>query len=160
MQAVTSAEFATNEHLAQLHQWQLWNRERRAKVDLPDGFLRRCQAAFMASPPKPSRMQRQVEATLVSLSMPVRAEVFTDEGYSIDVVVNFQGAEVGVEVDGPSHFFGRDPSGPTLLKRRQLRKLGGWKLCSVPYWEWDEVWSDAPRRQQYLLQLLRRTLEA
>jgi len=39
-------------------------------------------------------------------------------------------------VDGPSHFAGRDPTGATRLKRRQLQHLG-WRLVSVPYWDWD-----------------------
>ena len=48
------------------------------------------------------------------------------------------GKRIAVEVDGPSHFIGRSqqPSGATLLKHRQLR-LFGWRLESVPYWEWD-----------------------
>ena len=46
--------------------------------------------------------------------------------------------EVGVEVDGPSQFAGRTPTGATALKRRQLR-AAGWALVSVPYWEWDAL---------------------
>ncbi len=42
---------------------------------------------------------------------------------------------IAVEVDGPRHFWGREPTGATLLKRRQLGRLG-WPLVSVPYWEW------------------------
>ncbi len=33
-------------------------------------------------------------------------------------------------------FLGREPSGATVLKRRQMRQLG-WRLAWVPYWEWD-----------------------
>jgi hypothetical protein len=42
-----------------------------------------------------------------------------------------------VEVDGPFHFIGRShqPTGATRLKHRQLRYFG-WRLESVPYWEW------------------------
>ena len=60
-------------------------------------------------------------------------------GYSIDALVTLNdGKQVAVEVDGPSHFLGhsQQPNGATLLKHRQLRKLG-WRLESVPYWEWD-----------------------
>ena len=67
-----------------------------------------------------------------------REEVRTPLGYSLDAVVDFEGREVAVEVDGPSHFVGRAPSGATALKRRQLR-AAGWALLSVPYWEWDEL---------------------
>ena len=60
-------------------------------------------------------------------------------GYSIDALVEFNGKQVAVEVDGPSHFVGRSqqPNGATLLKHRQLRHFG-WPLVSVPYWEWDQ----------------------
>jgi hypothetical protein len=37
----------------------------------------------------------------------------------------------------------------TLLKRRQLRHLG-WRLVSVPYWEWDEVGASSQRAEEYL----------
>ena len=59
-------------------------------------------------------------------------------GYSIDALVTLNdGKRVAVEVDGPSHFIGRShqPTGATLLKHRQLRDFG-WRLESVPYWEW------------------------
>jgi len=59
-------------------------------------------------------------------------------GYSIDALVHLKGGEqIAAEVDGPSHFLGntQQPTGATLLKRRQLRYFG-WRLETVPYWEW------------------------
>ena len=53
-----------------------------------------------------------------------------------------------MEVDGPSHFVGRPPTGATALKRRQLR-AAGWALLPVPYWEWDALGSKAAK-QAYL----------
>ena len=53
-----------------------------------------------------------------------------------------------MEVDGPSHFFGRTPAGRTVLKRRQLR-AAGWALLPVPYWEWDALRGKAAK-QKYL----------
>ena len=60
-----------------------------------------------------------------------------------------------MEVDGPNHFLGPStiPSGATTLKRRQLRRLG-WRLLSVPYWEWMELGVSDERRAAYLLRLL------
>ena len=52
------------------------------------------------------------------------------------------------EVDGPSHFCGRTPTGATALKRRQLR-AAGWALLPVPYWEWNDL-SSSSARQEYL----------
>ena len=61
-------------------------------------------------------------------------------GYSLDLAL--PSSRVAVEVDGPSHFLlpdgrgVRKPNGPTLLKRRLLR-AAGWRVISVPFYEWD-----------------------
>ena len=88
----------------------------------------------------PSRTQLEVVKELRALGANVREEFRCEaSGYSIDALVTLNdGARVAVEVDGPSHFIGRShqPTGATLLKHRQLRYFG-WRLESVPYWEWD-----------------------
>ena len=76
---------------------------------------------------------------------------------------------MAVEVDGPSHFLEPDDrghrpaNGPTLLKRRLLR-AAGWRLVSVPFYEWDDLSArragesedDVRRRQRgYLERALR-----
>ena len=76
-------------------------------------------------------------------------EVVLREGYSLDFVVEWSGERIGVEVDGPWHFVGREPNSATLLKRRQLRHLE-WRLVSVPYSEWDEVRASSMRAEEYL----------
>ena len=61
-------------------------------------------------------------------------------GYSLDLAL--PSSRVAVEVDGPSHFLlpdsrgVRKPNGPTLLKRRLLA-AAGWRVISVPFYEWD-----------------------
>ena len=72
-----------------------------------------------------------------SLGATVQQEVVLEEGYSLDLVIDWRCERLAIEVDGPSHFARRKPTGATLLKRRQLKHLG-WRLVSVPYWEWDE----------------------
>ena len=64
------------------------------------------------------------------------------------------GVAFGVEVDGPSHFFPgtRQPTGATLLKRRQLRHFGT-RLGVVPYWEWDAL-SSKEEMRSYLKRLV------
>ena len=69
-------------------------------------------------------------------------------------MILYGGREVAVEVDGPSHFFGRTPTGATALKRRQLR-AAGWALLPVPYWEWNAL-ADAKAKEAYLLAALLR----
>jgi len=126
--------------LCQLHQWRLWYASERAcSGALPRAaLLARCDAAFRAAGAQPSRLQRDVAKALASLGAPVQEEKVLEEGYRLDLVVDWRGERLAVEVDGPSHFVGRVPTGATLLKRRQLRHFG-WRLVSVPYWEWNEL---------------------
>ena len=107
-------------------------------------------------------MQRRVGVTLASLASSLelspKNEVVLHEGYSLDFVVKWNKYLVGVEVDGPSHFVGREPTGATLLKRRQLRHLGI-RLVSVPHWEWERLDSDnkckeRTNRARYMQSLL------
>ena len=105
---------------------------------LPPELAQRCRAAFCEEEGAPSRLQRDVAASLRALGLAPREEVRTPQGYSLDAVVSHSGREVAVEVDGPSHFVGRTPTGATALKRRQLR-AAGWALLSVPYWEWNAL---------------------
>ena len=89
---------------------------------------------------RPSLLQSNVVRELRSRVAHVEEEHRCEtSGYSIDALVTLNdGQRVAVEVDGPSHFIGRSqqPAGATLLKHRQLRYLG-WRLESVPYWEWN-----------------------
>ena len=87
----------------------------------------------------------------------MREEVVTESGYSIDLVVEDDGALVGIEVDGPSHFTGRSPTASTMLKRRQLRSMG-WNLLPVPYFEWDPL-RNQQEECEYLLASLKATCE-
>jgi len=149
------------EALCQLHQWHLWYASERACSDALSGaaLLARCDAAFRATEAQPSRLQRDVAKGLASLGSAVQEEKVLEEGYSLDLVVECGGEElIAVEVDGPSHFVGRVPTGATLLKRRQLRHFG-WRLVSVPYWEWDELahrdqTKEREQRAAYLSSLL------
>ena len=73
-------------------------------------------------------------------------------GYSLDLAL--PSSRVAVEVDGPTHFLlpdgrgVRKPNGPTLLKRRLLR-AAGWRVISVPFYEWDGF-ATANGQQTYL----------
>ena len=73
-------------------------------------------------------------------------------GYSLDLAL--PSSRVAVEVDGPSHFLLPDgrglrrPNGSTLLKRRLLA-AAGWRVISVPFYEWDGV-ATANGQQTYL----------
>ena len=77
------------------------------------------------------------------------------------------GKKIAFEVNGPSHFLGREPAGKTILKYRQVTNLDGIRVVSVPYWDWNnigksrgkkDVWNrlgeDGDKKQQYLRSLL------
>ena len=97
-------------------------------------------------------------ASLLALELALREEVRTRQGYSLDAVVMHGGREVAIEVDGPSHFCGRTPTGATALKRRQLR-AAGWALLPVPYWEGDALGRNTAAKQDYLQVALRGVYE-
>ena len=77
-------------------------------------------------------------------------------GYRIDALVEVNGNQVGIEVDGPSHFISssKSPTGSTILKRRQVPSVDGMKLVFVPYWEWKNLRNDKKKKQEYLRKLL------
>ncbi|KAL7523151.1 hypothetical protein ACHAXR_000043, partial [Thalassiosira sp. AJA248-18] len=81
-------------------------------------------------------------------------EVLTKGGYRLDALVSVNGSKVGIEVDGPTHFVGRKPTGSTILKHRQVTRLEGIPIVSVPYWEWDDLEKDNVKKQRYLRALL------
>ena len=120
--------------------------------------MERCRAAFVGLPSRTSRLQQDVSALLAKVASGVQEER-TPEGYSLDVVGVVGGVAFGVEVDGPSHFFPgtRQPTGATLLKRRQLRHFGT-RLVVVPYWEWWDSGRSEERRS-YLEQLVAEACE-
>jgi hypothetical protein len=105
-----------------------------------------------------SRFQKDVSNELLCMGLNPMEEYLTDSGYRLDALVEIDNDKVGIEIDGPSHFIGRKPSGSTVLKRRQVTSLDKMTLVSVPYWDWHEFGSDRDRKQQYLCSLL--TLDA
>ena len=129
--------------LSQLHQWSLWREECGVLwPGLPESLQQACRTAFVEDEGQPSQMQSDVVGEIRSsydianVEEEYRCKV---SGYSIDALVTLNpGERIAVEVDGPWHFVGRSqqPTGATLLKHRQLRYFG-WRLESVPYWEWN-----------------------
>ena len=149
-------EFIVDE-LNQLYQWQLWQEELKSNLQLPQSLQKKCNDAFISRVPEPSKLQDDVVSELSSFGLPLEEEVLTKSGHRIDAVVEVNGKQVGVEVDGPSHFIGnrsRTPTGSTILKHRQVVNLDGIPLVSVPYWEWNKFKKDSGKKQQYLRKLL------
>jgi hypothetical protein len=136
--------------LAQLHQWNLWRKHLKAHPVLPEVFAQRCHKALSGiNDLHQSRLQKDVVSELRSMGIEPNEEVQTQSGYVIDCIVEIDGKTVGIEVDGPSHFIGSKPDGGTVLKHRQVANNDKMPLISIPYYEWNELKSQADR-EQYL----------
>ena len=123
-------EFKMDEALFQLHQWQLWQEELKSNVSLTPSLQKKCYNAFISRVPEPSKFQDDVISQLSTMGLELEEEVLTKSGYRLDALVEVNGEKVGVEVDGPSHFLGRNPTGSTILKHRQVTKiLMAFQLC-------------------------------
>ena len=146
---------------SQLHQWQLWlSLERGADGQqhlLSESQRKLCCDAMQGTEVTISRLQRSVAAALAAVQHGFEEEHLEPRtGYSLDLAL--PSSRVAVEVDGPSHFLlpdgrgVRKPNGPTLLKRRLLA-AAGWRVISVPFYEWDGF-ATANERHTYLQGLL------
>ena len=147
----------SSEHHSQLHQWQLWLSLERGEDGqqylLPDSQRQLCRDAMVANLARPSGLQRSVAAALTSVQHGFEEEYLEPlTGYSLDLAI--PSTRIAIEVDGPFHFLLPDgrgvrrPNGPTLLKRRLLA-AAGWRVISVPFFEWDAL-PTASERQTYL----------
>ena len=138
------------EDLFQLHQWQLWQEELKSDVSLPLPLKKRCYEAFVSQDPTLSKLQDDVISSLSAMGLQPQEEVLMESGYRIDAIVEVNGKQIAIEVDGPSHFIGRELTGSTILKHRQVTNLDGMQLVSVPYWEWNKLKKDNKKKEQYL----------
>ena len=93
--------------LTRLHQWHLWRQEKSSSIRLPPAFETKCYGAFISEEPTVSSFQKEVMARLRVLGLRPKEEELTKIGYSLDAIVEVNGKQLGVEVDGPSHFIGK-----------------------------------------------------
>ncbi|KAL3794747.1 hypothetical protein HJC23_012757 [Cyclotella cryptica] len=133
--------------LCQLHQWILWQKEIKSDLTVPSNFQQLCYNAYIKRSPSSSAFQRSVISELKSIGLEPQEEyLLADCGYMLDALVEVNGESVGIEVDGPCHFAGREPLGKMKLKHRQVLNIEGIRVVSIPYWKWD----GNPNKQEYL----------
>ena len=121
--------------LSQLHQRNVWRKSMAADDVLPSELEGVCRDAFVSQPVQKSGLQSDVVSTLVHMGIHPEEEFLTPSGYRLDALVDVDGKQLGVEVDGPFHFVGRKPTGSTILKRRQVFEADEIPVVSLPYWE-------------------------
>ena len=150
----------------QWHAWQLWVCEGSSAsahpLALSADLSARCRDAFEAAEAAaaaalPSTVQHELASALNSLpGCQVLAEgVVTASGYQLTHTVrwdvpNVPVAEIAVEIARPSDHAGVQPTGATRLRLRQLRRLDGWLVLSVPPWEWEALGGDTERQRSFL----------
>ena len=136
-----SSNDLTTHALSQFHQWELW---REHELHIPQSQLLPpiLQAKFhqtMASAPQTtSSFEMRVHEAMTCLQEAPTSGILIDQGYSIDLALPNE--RIAIEVDGPSHFVssgegaGRAPLGRTVIKRRQLSRLG-WRVLSITHFD-------------------------
>ena len=110
--------------------------------------------AFISEGYNKSCFQNDVVSELRAIGLKPDEDVLAQSGYRLDALVKVNGKSIPIEVDGPSHFIGRDPTGSTILKRRQVTNLDGMTIVSVPNWYWQKLGRSRSKKQQYLQSLL------
>ncbi|EJK75706.1 hypothetical protein THAOC_02564 [Thalassiosira oceanica] len=140
----------SDKELAQLHQWQLWQQELESGIELPRSLQAKCRYAFTSQGHQESKLQDDVVGELRAAGLDLEEEFLLGSGYRIDALVTFSdGRKVAVEVDGPSHFIDRRPTGSAVLKHRQVVRLDRIEVVSVPHWEWNEL-KNSEMKQNFL----------
>jgi hypothetical protein len=147
---VEKMERFTAPQLCQLYQWHLWQQEEKSTAGLPPAFEKKCYDAFISVEPQVSDLQKNVVSVLHSIGLNPKEEQLGKKGYSLDALVEVNGKQIAIEVDGPYHFIGGKPAGRTILKRRHIATVEGITLISVPHWEWDALGEDLKEKQRYL----------
>jgi len=149
------------ETLQQLYQVHLWLPGGLSGVLTPQQ-LQQCRKEWelqLAANAKASKLQKQVFAAVQQLppgtlqQQPVMEQRTADGAFSIDIAVTTAaGSQVAIEVDGPWHFLrpGNTLNGPTRSRNRGLAARG-WRVMSVPYFEWNELKPGQQQQQAYLL---------
>ena len=105
------------------------------------------------------RQLKGLEGSLAGLSvkgMEVLDQV--DGVFLIDIVAEYQGQLLAIEVDGPTHFLAPDQhvTSDTLYRKRALQARG-YRVLGVPYFEWGRL-RGADAKQQWLKQQLARAI--
>ena len=96
-------------------------------------------------------MQNDVVHELFNIGLQPVEEVLVIIGYRLDAVVDVYRQRIGIEVDGPTHFIDKIPTGNTILKGRQMFSVDGIPIVSVPYWDWNKLGNDSIKKQEYYL---------
>lgn len=117
-----------------------------------ESILSHCRQLTMARThlPRSSVMQRDVVGVLLQLGLHVDEEVVVLHGlHAIDILLNWNGRAVAIEIDGPTHYsqsfsahtlvtYASVLTTSTALRNRLLRE-GGYLVLDIPHFEWEQL---------------------
>jgi very-short-patch-repair endonuclease len=101
-----------------------------------------------------SNSQREVGESLRRLGISHELEYNTADGlFSIDLAILDR--RIALEFDGPSHFTTNtlEPLGHTRLRDRLLSAMG-WRVVSIPFFDWDRLHNRPGEMDAYVQQRL------
>jgi len=138
--------------LSQLYQALMWyNQENNGEsLSFPPELEEECKSAFMkqqessASKELLTEIMNTFQAIIQedeqTMDLVIDSPQCSETGYNFEFVLKSQSEDdIGIEINGPSDFINQLPNGSTLLKRRQISKLGNTPFVSIPHWEWEEL---------------------
>ncbi|GAX75247.1 hypothetical protein CEUSTIGMA_g2692.t1 [Chlamydomonas eustigma] len=128
---------------------------------IPTSLLRSCESLWkqtLMTGITTSDFQIAVGKALLRMGLRPKYEVLTEDGlFSIDIAVKWKGRRLAVEVDGGWHFSRsstpRVPLARAVSKWRCL-EMRGWKVVSVPWFQWFTLEDSDEVRQTYLEDLM------
>ena len=125
-------------------------------IALPASMLQVVVQAHMEAARKVtvSNSQREVGESLRRLGISHELEYTTADGlFSIDLAITDR--RIALEYDGPSHFTTNtlEPLGHTRLRDRLLSAMG-WRVISIPFFDWDRLHNRPGEMDAYVRQRL------
>ncbi|KAL7512325.1 hypothetical protein ACHAXN_009263 [Cyclotella atomus] len=138
-----------DEGLPQLHQWNIWRKNINSTHVLPDSFAELCHTKYASLPLRQSSLQKDIVSELRSMGFNPNEEVELQSTCVVDATIEMNGKCIAIEVEGPSHFVGKELDGSTRLKHRQVTTIDKISLVYVPYWEWNEL-KNSEEKHKYL----------
>lgn len=111
-----------------------------------------CRKAYAYQDARRSSFKRSIASTLRDLEIRHQESIVDkNSGYCVDILCTDHGTCIAIQGDGPSQYLGagRRASGAARLKNRHL-VLMGYKVVSVPYWEWNAL-NGREEKEEYML---------
>jgi hypothetical protein len=130
-----------DEGLCQLHQWNIWRKQINSTHVLAESFAQLCHNKYASrlDQSTQSRLQNDIISELRSMGFNPNEEVQLQSSCVVDATIEMDGNKIAIEVEGPTHFIGKQLDGSTTLKHRQITRIDKIPLVYVPYWEWNAL---------------------